>query len=448
MTVRAILPSWLAGLLLIGTTLVGCQREVSAPPARVLLVSIDTLRPDHLGTYGYARPTSPHLDAFAGQGVVFEDVTSAAPWTLPSHASLFTGMYPSHHGLASSEAKLSGSIATLATELAANGFATAAVVNSNYLSPTFGLERGFQRYRYVAEQVSQREPSRAVTEQALAWAKELAGQRWFLFVHYYDVHSDYASLPEYEAQFVRPYAGQADGTTAQLLAYRQGKVRLDAADVSHLIDLYDAGVRQMDDELARLLGGLGDDPGLMVVLVSDHGDEFLEHGGVLHGRTQYQELVRVPMLVRGPGVPSGRRVKTTVSLIDVMPTILTAVGVRVPSNVDGSDLAPTWRGGGAELGARYLSSEAAHNNPEPDTARAVRHREHTLHFDRPSGTFTLYDLTADPHEQTDIAGAHPDVVADLRGWLERLRGAGTASGDAVTLTPEQRERLRSLGYIR
>jgi arylsulfatase A-like enzyme len=233
-----------------------------------------------------------------------------------------------------------------------------------------------------------------------------------------------------------------------MMAFRQGRVRFDDADVRHLIDLYDAGIRQMDDELARLLDGLGDDPGLLVVVLADHGDEFLEHGGVLHGRTQFQELVRVPLIVRGPGIPHGQRVATTASLVDVMPTILTAVGAPVPPGLDGADLAPTWRGGGADLGTRYLSSEADHNNTELDTARAVRHREHTLHFDRPSGKLTLFDLRVDPHEQTDVAAAHPEVVADLRVWLERFRGSKPAAGDAVTLTPEQLERLRSLGYVR
>ena len=157
-------------------------------------------------------------------------------------------MYPSRHGLSASNARLSDSVMTLATQLAASGFATAAIVNSDYLSQTFGLDRGFQKFRYVPEAVTQREPSHAITDQALAWARELRRQRWFLFVHYYDVHSDYCSLPEYESQFVRPYAGAADGTTEQMLASRQGRVRFDAADVQHLVDLYDAGIRQMDDE--------------------------------------------------------------------------------------------------------------------------------------------------------------------------------------------------------
>jgi arylsulfatase A-like enzyme len=425
----------------------GCQ-HAPAVPARVLLISIDTLRPDHLGAYGYTRPTSPNLDAFARQGVVFEDVTSTSPWTLPAHASMFTGLYPTRHGVIDLTAKLSRDLPTLATRMAEAGFATGAVVNSRYLSPTFGLERGFQRFRYVTEARGQREPSTLVTEQALAWARELTGQRWFLFVHYYDVHSDYAALPGYEQQFVRPYAGRADGTTAQLLAVRGGALSYDAADVQHVIDLYDASIRQTDDEIARLLAGFGDDRELLVIVTSDHGEEFLEHGGVLHGRTQFQELVRVPLLVRGPGIPRGVRIPTLASLVDLMPTILAAVGAPPAPGMDGADLSPSWRGGGAELGARYLSSEADHNNAEPDAVRAVRHGAFTLHADRLRQSRRLFDLRIDPHEQRDVAAAHPDVVADLHAQMERFRSAPRMTGGAVTLTPELEERLKSLGYAR
>ena len=155
----------------------------------------------------------------------------------------------------------------------------------------------------------------------------------------------------------------------------------------------------------------------------------------------------MPLIMRGPGVPKGVRVKTTTSLVDVMPTILTAVRAAVPNGLDGSDLAPTWQSGAAELGARYLSSEADHNNAEPDMVRAVRHRQHTLHFDRLSGKSTLFDLGVDPHEQTDIAAAQPEIAADLQLWLERFRGAHGESGGAVTLSPAQLERLHSLGYV-
>ena len=263
------------------------------------------------------------------------------------------------------------------------------------------------------------------------------------------MHSDYRSLPEYEAQFVRPYAGTIDGTTAQLMAFRKGRVRLDTADVQHLIDLYDAGIRQMDDELARLLDGFSDDPGLLVLVVGDHGDEFLEHGGVLHGRTQYQELVRVPLILRGAGVPRGVRVATTASLVDVLPTILSAV----------------WRAsaGGPRRGG-----------PRADVAWRRRRARHALSLERgrpqqcgaghgPGGAASPAHAafrspgaagsrsSISPSTRTSrptSPAARPDVVADLRVWLERFRAAHAASGDAVTLTPEQLERLRSLGYIR
>lgn len=428
---------------------VGCrQQSGTASAQRVILISIDTLRPDHLGAYGYPRPTSPHLDAFAKQGVLFEDVTSPSPWTLPAHASLFTGVYPSRHGLTSSGVTLSASITTLAASLADHGFATGAVVNSNYLSNVFGLDRGFQKFRYVKEEVNQREPSRAVTDQAVEWSKEFAGQRSFLFVHYYDVHSDYRSRPEYEREFVRPYVGPADGSTAQMVASRTGKVVFDRTDAQHLTDLYDAGIRQMDDELARLLGALGDDAGTLVVIISDHGEEFLEHGGVLHGRTQFDELVRVPLMMRGPGVPPGVRVATTASLVDVMPTILGAAGVAAPAGLDGADLAPTWHGGGAELGERYLSCEADHNNAEPDVTRAVRHGKDKLHFDRLTGQAPLFDLGTDPGEHTDTAAHRPAIAADLRAHLDRFREVRPIVGGSVKLTPEQMERLKSLGYVR
>lgn len=429
---------------------VGCRRQATTVPLRrIVLISIDTLRSDHLGVYGYPRPTSPRIDALAKQGVLFEDVTSPSPWTLPAHASLLTGLYPHRHGLTSHDVTLSESVATLASTLAAHGFATAGVVNSHNLSTLFGLNRGFQKFEYVKEEVGQREPSRTITDLATQWLQESGEQqRLFLFVHYYDVHSDYRSRPEYERQFVRPYQGRADGTTAQMVAERAGKIVFDQADAQHLLDLYDAGIRQMDDELGRLLAALGSGDDTLLVVTSDHGEEFLEHGGVLHGRTQFEEVVRVPLIVRGPGVPSGVRVSTTVSLIDVMPTILAAAGITPPADLDGADLAPTWHGGGAELGERYLSCEADHNNAEPDVTRAVRHGKDKLHFNRLTGQAPLFDLGTDPGEHTDTAARRPAIAADLRAHLDRFREVRPKASGSVTLTPEQMERLKSLGYVR
>jgi len=274
-----------------------------------------------------------------------------------------------------------------------------------------------------------------------------AGRKLFLFVHYYDVHSDYRSRPEYERQFVRPYAGRADGTTDQLTAYREGKVALDAGDAPHLVDLYDAGIRQMDAELSRLFVALATGDPTLLVVTSDHGEEFLERGGVLHGRTQFQEVVRVPLILRGPGLPAGRRLATPASLIDVMPTLLAAAGAPPPASLDGVDLSPCWRTGEPPRD-RHLFGEADHNNEEPDITRAVRHGPHKLHFNRLTRDVALFDLAADPGERADVAAQRLEVVAGLRAHLDRFLQVRPEATTPVQLTPEERERLRSLGYLR
>ena len=422
-----------------------CSQKPPRPARRIVLVSIDTLRADHLGTYGYPRATSPKLDAFAAEGAVFEDAATPAPWTLPAHGALLTGLYPEHNGLTALGTLLPESVATLASELGSHGFVTAAAVNTTYLAES-GLERAFQEFLYVPEAPAQREPTRAVTDRALEWIARYADQPFFLLVHYYDVHSDYRSLPQYEAEFVRPYDGRIDGSSAQLIAFRAGTLTIDDADTGHLVDLYDAGIRQMDDELARLLAALPPRDDTLVVVVADHGDEFRDHGGVLHGRTQFQEIVHVPFVMRGWQVPRGVRIATPVSLIDVLPTILAAAGVPASGTVDGADLAPLLRG--QTIPDRYLAFGADHNYTPPNTAFAVRHGAFKLHFDRASGKTALYDLSADPGEHTNVADRHPEVVADLRAHL-RLPGVGpTPQGTASTFTPEQLERLRSLGYLR
>jgi arylsulfatase A-like enzyme len=425
----------------------GCRGPARpAPPPRVVLVSVDTLRADHLGVYGYGRPTSPGIDALAREGILFEDVSAPSPWTLPSHASLLTGLYPTRHGLKAHDRYLPSTVPTLAALLGRAGFVTAAVVNSYNLGPRFGLDRGFQEFLYVEERADQVEPSTRITDQATAWLRQHRDRRLFLFVHYYDVHSDYRSRPHYEEQFVSPYRGPADGTTAQLMAYREGRVRLARKDAAHLVDLYDAGIRQMDDELQRLVSFLREEKlidGTLFVLTSDHGEEFLERGGVLHGRTQFQEVMRVPLLMRGPGLPAGRRDPAPASLLDVMPTVLALLQVDAPASLDGEDLLRA----GANRDARYLFGEADHNNAQPDITRAVRHRGYKLHFDRLSGRRMLFDLGRDPGERDDRAAAEPAVVADLKARLDRFMQIRGEAGPPARLTPEEVEKLRSLGYL-
>jgi arylsulfatase A-like enzyme len=420
-----------------------------------MLISIDTLRADHLGCYGYDRPTSPAIDAMAKAGVVFDDASATSPWTLPSHGSLLTGLYPRRHGAFLSERALADGVVLLAAWLKTHGFRTAAVVNTLWLKK-HGLRRGFDDFAYVPEEVSARHPSR-VTEMALLRLHHFDRETpFFLFLHFYDVHSDYRSMREYEEMFVGDYDGRADGSTSQLLAFLRGEAELGEDDVRHLRDLYDAGIRQLDDQLARLfqdLRGLGLLDETLIVITSDHGEEFLERGGVLHGRTHYQEVIRVPMIFVGAGIPENVRIAIPVSLVDVMPTSLAHLGVPIPAALDGIDLHPFWSEPGADPVERLLFLDV--DRWAADTAwriegsrSAVRSGRFKLQLDRETGESRFFDLDVDPLERADVKAAHPELSAQLLGSLERYLTETPANPRSEALTTEERKRLESLGYLR
>ncbi len=466
------------------------------PPAPriILLVSIDTLRADHLGLYGHERFTSPILDQFAAQGIVFDDASSTAPWTLPAHASLLTGLFPDTHGVTNVQTSLPEQIPTLAGLLSKAGYKTAAVVNSTWLKQSeFGLTRDFDQFQFVKDDPARRAPNDWVTDQAIEWLRGVTTGKLFLFVHYYDVHSDYVSEPAYEKLFVSPYDGIADGTAWQLtqanleddylemcherfdparctFAGTHGnnvidqsveRIRFDEPDVRHLEELYDAGIRQLDTEVGRLFGaldqaGLADDA--LVVITSDHGEEFMEHGRVDHFLTMYQEVLRVPLILRGPGIPAGLRSSAPVSIIDVAPTILTLAGARVPASLEGSDLSPLWRSADdAPWQERLLFGEASGGLTFKLVAgdyfpvyRSVRQGRYKLVHDTKSDRFLLFDLVKDPREKTDMATAMPEVASRLTEILRARQLAaesGAPTGNPVVLPEEDAERLRALGYL-
>lgn len=425
------------------------EAETSAgdAPRNLILISVDTLRADRLGCYGEERPTSPHLDRLAAEGVLFEDAMTTSPWTLPSHASLLTGRYPSRHGMLYYTQKKAEGVPVLAEPFQAAGFATACIVNTLYLSKRYGLQAGFRDHAMFdgLQTTEAREPS-PVAENAMHWIREHKDGPFFTFLHFYDVHSSYASEPRFEEAFVRPSTSGAEGTTRFLMAVRDGTASFDAADADYVEDLYVAGIRQMDEVLGRLVAfldeeGLADDT--VVVVTADHGEEFLEHGGVMHGTNHFQELMHVPLILRGPGLPAGVRVATPVSLVDVAPTLLALFGLP-PIESDGVDLAPLWRGG--SIDDRLLFGEADQNNEEPDTLRSIRHGKWKYVYDRLSGEAELYDLEADPQELTNVIDAHPKRAKRYAAELTRHL-AGTVTGEqAAEFTDEERASIEALGY--
>jgi arylsulfatase A-like enzyme len=424
-----------------------CHGGGEKHPRSVILISIDTLRADHLGCYGHPLPTSPNLDAFAAQGTVFDDAFAPSPWTLPSHVSLLTGLYPTRHGVRTTNRRLADAIPSLATLLAQQGFETGAIVNGVIMRRQFGLAQGFADYQMVPSNQSRAGAASRVTDAALRWLGDHRGRRVFLFLHYYDVHSDYRSLARYERIFA-PGPSRFDGSTAQLIDVRNGRIRIDEAGAAYVARLYDAGIRQLDQELGRLFSRLRESGWLddsAIVVTSDHGEEFLEHGSVLHGQSHYQELLRVPLILRGPTILAGLRVRAPVSLVDVVPTLLALLGVAPHPGLDGVDLQAFWKAPGAPPDERWLFA-AGGPGRSVDAIRSVRDGRHKLVLYQLSGRRELYDLVADPGEQENLVGMRREVESRLSRELSRVIALERDAPDAPAIPGELRQRLEQLGY--
>jgi choline-sulfatase len=435
----------------------GAAGDVEGPTRHLILISIDTLRPDHLGAHGYARPTSPNIDRLAAQGVVFLDATSTSPWTLPAHATMLTGLYPSRHGLKDHVNHLSDSVPSLATRLRREGYRTMALINSHNLSRQYGLDQGFERLHYFSEFDDPDATQRAIvnrgeeiTDKAIQWLKKRDRRPFFLFVHYYDVHTDYGPRQEYRDLLVRPYSGPMTGATSQLGQLRREEKRIQPEDVRHLIDLYDGEIRQLDDTLAKLFGFLDKEAltdETLLVITSDHGEEFMEHGSYMHGRTHYQEVIAIPWIMRGPGLPSGLRIDWPVSLVDMVPTVLGLLG-KPGEGFDGANLAPYLNDAGQRPDDRLLFSEADHKNVELDMYRMVRQGRFKLIYNRKTQELGLFDLEEDPGEQTSVDQQRSGLVLMLKKQLDGF-SADQRDGERIPPpSPETLRLLKELGYAR
>jgi len=438
----------------------------------LILISIDTLRADHLGCYNYPRPTSPTIDALASEGVVFDDASTTSPWTLPSHASMLTGLYPRRHGLrlpvnsmrkARQAAEALGvetrryevSQTTLAEHLGRAGYATAGFVNFTLVSERYGFDRGFHQFSHIENDSGSSKPSK-IAQHAVRWLESPPSEPFFLFLHFYDVHSPYQSLPKYREEFVNDYDGPL-GPSGFLHFKRilNGNYQPTDADVQYLEDIYDAGIRQLDDGLRRIVASL-EKSGLMedtlIVITSDHGEEFMEHGGVSHGADHYQEVMRIPWVMRGPDVPPGKRVQTMVSLVDLMPTVLGVLGIDLPGDLDGVDVGSTWRSDAQPI-ERYLFAEAEMSAgfeldlEAVDVKKAVRNSRFKLHYNTAAQTKELYDLLSDPGETQNVADAGHRAGDQLMRRLEQFLTDPVTSQPVAPLSPEQRKSLKSVGYV-
>jgi arylsulfatase A-like enzyme len=437
--------------------------EVLAGP-NIVVLSIDSLRHDHLGSYGYAPPTSPVMDRLAAEGARFETALSTTSWTLPSHAALFTGLFDSAHGLVDNGLRLGEDHRTLAETLRESGYRTAGFYGGPYLHPTFGLGQGFDTYQScmttiedAASDQDVRRFSRApigashrdvtgprTLEEVKRWLAEPGEGSFFLFVHFWDVHYDYIPPKEYAELFTDPaYQGEVDGQDfAKIVRERRA---LEPEERDHVIALYDAEIRFTDDVIGRMLEHLPDDT--LVVITADHGEEFFEHGGWGHQGSLFDEQVRVPLIIWWPGHIAPRIIPDQVRLIDLMPTLLTIAGVRQQPATQGRSLVPLLLGEEMEPAPALLELLV-----DRQQARALR-EQHKKYIDlggkRDKGAF---DLRNDPGEQRVQKKS-----ADLRSGIARLReevrraqdfrktrvGAATQE---IEISEDMARALRELGY--
>ena len=421
----------------------------------VVLVSIDTLRRDHMSVYGYPRKTTPGLEAFATEAIVFDDAVSTSSWTLPAHASLLTSTYPSAHGAVNLNVGLSRSWPNLATLFRKSGFTTQAMVTHVYLAPEYGFDEGFDRHQYLPETRAEE-----LTDRAVRFLSAMGDRDFFLFVHYYDPHWHYDPPPPYDTEFDPSYEGEVSGVWWDFKELAADEV--DARDLHHIKALYDGEILYTDRHVERLfreMKSLGIFDKSVIVVTSDHGEEFLEHGHWEHQKTLYEELLRIPLLVKLPnGKGSGRRISEQVSLVDVAPTILEALSVPRPPSFEGRSLFELL-GASPKSGRREAWSETEHtvdDSRKLSLRLGAEGRKAIFSLRDGSVDIELFDLARDPGE---LQALGPTLINDrarkafekrLEEYLRDMAAAREGNQDipAVELDPEERERLRSLGYIR
>jgi choline-sulfatase len=415
--------------------LASCQRserntEVAAAststlrPLNLLVVTIDTLRPDHLHCYGYSKIETPTLDAIAKSGVLFENAITQTPLTPPSHASIFTGLYPTaHHVRDTGGFVLQSSTTTLATVLQQQGWDTAAFISSAVLKKTFGLSQGFSIYDDQMPKPGNKrdfleDPERPATDtvnRALHWLDGQSGKPYFLWVHVYDPHMPYQPPSPYKEKYRdQPYDGE--------IAY-------------------------VDHELGRLFDAVHRKSvsNTLIAVLSDHGESLGEHGEYSHGVFLYDSTLRIAFLMSGPGVPAGARIRQQARTIDFVPTVLDLMGRKPRSGVQGTTLVPTLTGHDVPTAVSYEETLYPKINMGWAELRGVR-TNHWKYIRAPKPE--LYDLSTDTAETKNVIQSHPAEVQKFDAQLKAVTGGdGAEKVETAAIDERTMGQLKSLGYV-
>src|SRR5262245_3589870 len=469
-----------------------------APPRGVLWIHADTLRPDHLTMYGSQRDTAPFLRRLASEGALFTRAMTQGTWTKASSSSFLTSLYPTTHGVSARPDRLPASATTIADVYRAAGYATVSYSSVVFTGQLTNLHKGFEE---VNEATSQTDPvytsksAREYVDRAVDWIDAHKDGPFFMYLHVFDPHPTYEPRHPYETTGARPdklaehiaqrtalrksIQGPAMAARGMATVEEMRAAGIDAKPyLAYDKDWYDGSIRALDAEIARLFERLradGLDDKTAVVFMSDHGEEFHDHGRMWHGHSVYGELAHVPLFIRWPGrVPSGKRVDEVVESIDIMPTLLDFSQLAHPNGIQGQTLLPllemnggrqpaAWKGRPAITEKTVMTTPG--DTPDPNNERdaswesvAINDGDWKLirHTIRPAGRpeYELFDAARDPLDQHDVAAEHADVVQRLAkaldGWRQMAKAARLKPDAEATknMSPDQLRRLKSLGYVK
>ncbi len=445
------LPELLA-VALLSLPLVSCagdaagRGEVRRP--NIVLYVVDTVRADRLGVYGYEKPTSPRLDAFVEGAVLFENAYAQSSWTRPAVASLFTGLLPPGHRTVDRRSVLPEEAVTLTEILSANGYEGLGLIRNPNVGRAFGFAQGFTRFRS-----EDRDRDETMLDRVRVWLDERQGAEdpFFLYLHAIDPHGPYAPAPEFEQMFDAGGAPAEYRTVNYLLQLNRGEVAPDAGTAEALSRLYDAEIAQNDRAFGQLLDeletrGLAGDTA--VIYVSDHGEEFEEHGRWEHGISLYEEVLRIPFVMRLPGI-APRRLEAPAQHVDLLPTLLAYLGIEAPAT-DGRNLLAARRAGDGRRGVYTHLDVDGHR-----AASVIRGRYKLVLTQSPSPSQgsepMLFDLETDPGERENLASGRPEIVERMLDLLADRGLAGEVEPaleiDEDEIDEDLRRRLKALGYV-